>query len=66
MRTLTINIDDDIFDKFLGFLDLLPNNKIKVFRDIPSVDEKEQTELEELLKNPDCHESSGYSKIVEI
>lgn len=30
MHTLQLNIDDSIFDKFMGLLDLLPQDKIEV------------------------------------
>lgn len=66
MKTITLDIDDDIFDKFLVLLDLLPNNKIKIFSEMVFVDDDEQKEIEELLKNPECHEFSGYEKTLEI
>jgi len=45
MRTVTISIDDSIYEKFMGFLELLPKGKIKVTRD------DKQKKLEELQEN---------------
>lgn len=64
MKTITLNIDDDIFDKFLVLLDLLPNNKIRVFDKF--LDDEEQKEIEKILENPECHEFSGYEKILHL
>ncbi|MEK7431822.1 MAG: hypothetical protein AABZ74_01715 [Cyanobacteriota bacterium] len=30
------------------------------------LDDKEQEEIEKLLENPECHEFSGYEKIVDL
>lgn len=30
MKTIRINIDDSIFEKFMGLLDILPKNKISI------------------------------------
>lgn len=33
MHTIQLNIDDSVFDKFMGLLDILPKDKIKVTSD---------------------------------
>jgi len=30
MQTIRLNIDDSIFDKFMGLLEILPKNKISI------------------------------------
>ncbi len=36
MHTLQLKIDDSIFDKFMGLLDILPKEKISVSEDLES------------------------------
>ena len=33
MHTIQLNIDDSIFDKFMGLLDILPKDKVEVTSD---------------------------------
>jgi len=33
MHTLQLKIDDSIFDKFMGFLDILPKEKISILEE---------------------------------
>ena len=70
MKLIELEIDDSIFDKFKGFLELLPEDKIKIreiYDDslIPHVTDAEQKDIENILKNKKCHEVSR-SKIVKI
>jgi len=39
MRTIQLNIDDSIFDKFMGLLEILPKDKIEVAtqKEYPSI-----------------------------
>ncbi len=69
MRTIALKINDDVYEKILAFLELLPKDKIEIFSplgEIPFVDDQEQAELEELLKDPECHEYSGVTDTIEI
>ena len=70
MKMLELEIDESIFDKFKGFLELLPEDKIKITEiyddsHIPYVSDAEQKDIEDILKNEDCHVVS-YSKTIRI
>jgi len=59
MKTIELTIDDSIFDRILNFLELLPKDKIKIrWSDshIPLIDDAEQLEIEDILKNELCHQ----------
>lgn len=54
MHTLQLNIDDSIFDKFMGFLDLLPQDKIEVTNEAeyPSISfEEAKTKVANAVNN---------------
>lgn len=58
MKTITVSIDDSIYEKFLSLVNSLPKEKISLLAEIddshiPFVDDDEQKELEEILKNPE-------------
>ncbi len=70
MKLLELEVDESIFDRFKGFLELLPSDKIKVreiYDDshIPYVTDAEQKDIEDILKNENCHVAS-HSKTVRI
>jgi len=70
MKVLELKIDDSIFDRFKGFLELIPKNKIKVKEiyddsNIPYVTNEEQEDIQKKLMNKQCHIVS-YSKTVKI
>ena len=68
MRTLVLEIDDDIFERVIAFLKILPENKMRVISDrehIPFVSEEEQCDIEELLKDRECFETE-YKVTVEL
>ncbi len=70
MKLLELEVDDSIFDRFKGFLELLPKNKIKVkeiYDDshIPYVTNEEQKDIEQKIMNKNCHVVS-HSKVVKI
>jgi len=46
MRTIQLNISNDVFDKVMSFLEILPKNKIKIVQDNKS--KKPQTPKEPL------------------
>lgn len=49
MRSLVLNVDDNVYENFINFLKILPQNKIKIVEDIPCSKELE-TELKERKK----------------
>lgn len=70
MKLLELEVDDSIFDKFKGFLELLPKNKItvkEIYDDshIPFVTDEEQKDIEHKLMNKNCHIAS-HSKTIKI
>lgn len=68
MKTLVLEIDDDIFERVIAFLKILPENKMRVIsgRDhIPFVSEEEQRDIEELLNDRECFETE-YKVTVEL
>jgi len=68
MKTLVLEIDDDIFERVIAFLKILPENKMRVISDrehIPFVSEEEQRDIEELLKDRECFETE-YKVTVEL
>jgi hypothetical protein len=70
MKVLELKIDDSIFERFKGLLELIPKNKIKVKEiyddsNIPYVTNEEQEDIQKKLMNKQCHIVS-YSKTVKI
>jgi len=70
MKVLELQIDDSIFDRFKGLLELIPKNKIKVkeiYDDshILCVTDEEQEDIQKKLMNKNCHVVS-YSKTIKI
>ena len=67
MKSIVLRVEDSLFDNVLAFLRLLPKEKINVISEpiIPFVDEREQQELEEILKDKECFEIV-YRESVEI
>ncbi|MDQ7044256.1 MAG: hypothetical protein Q9M40_03150 [Sulfurimonas sp.] len=54
MHTLQLKIDDSIFDKFMGLLDILPKEKISVSEDLDNNSisfENAQTKVENAINN---------------
>lgn len=68
MKTIELRISEAIYNKIISFLELLPKELIQIVlkdeekNDIPYVDEKEQKEIEELLKDPECNEYELQNK----
>lgn len=59
MKTLRINIDDSVYDKFITFIKSLPKEKVNVFDEIddshiPFIDIEEQKEIMEIVKDSDA------------
>ncbi|MEA3289360.1 MAG: hypothetical protein U9Q04_04175 [Campylobacterota bacterium] len=48
MQTITLNISDDFISKFMGVLDTLPKNKVKIEKDPMTLElEKRIKEIED-------------------
>jgi hypothetical protein len=70
MKLIELEIDDAIFEKLKGFLEILPKTKVKIkeiFDDshISYVTDEEQKDIELKLKNNSCRVVS-HSKIIKI
>ena len=68
MKVIKLEVDDSIVGKFMGFLELLPKNKIKIrempeYSHIPYVSDEEQKDIEKILENKDCHVVSHTKKL---
>lgn len=48
MKTVTLKIQDDYFDKIISFLEILPKKAVKIER------QKEEKKLKEIEKNIIC------------
>ncbi len=35
MKSLVLDIDDNVYEKFINFLQILPKNRIKIVEEIP-------------------------------
>jgi len=52
MRTLQLQIDDSIFDKFMGLLDILPKEKIFISNDSNSITlEEAKTKVQKAINS---------------
>ncbi|MDF1883579.1 hypothetical protein JHD49_06460 [Sulfurimonas sp. SAG-AH-194-C21] len=52
MHILQLKIDDSIFDKFMGLLDILPKEKISVTKELNSVScEAAQVKVQNAINN---------------
>lgn len=63
MRTLTLKINDDYFDKIVSFLEILPKKAVKI------ENEKQQTNLNDLqrnIKSAMTDIKTGKSKILRV
>ena len=57
VKTILLKIDESIYDKVISFLSIIPSDNIDIIRDYPDIlviDDKEQVEIEGLLKSKDC------------
>lgn len=69
MKTISLRVSDDSYEKIISFLELIPKEKIQIFKtemDIEFVSDEEQEEISKILNDPSCHENSGYEKILQI
>lgn len=69
MKTISLKISDDVYEKIIFFLELIPKEKIEILKnetDIEFVSDEEQEEINNILKDLSCHEFSGYEKTLQI
>ena len=70
MKTIELRITEAIYNKVISFLELLPKDSVQIVlkdddkKDIPYVDDDEQNEIEQILKNPECHEIAFKEKVI--
>lgn len=70
MKTIELKISEAIYNKIISFLELLPKDSVQIVlkeeekSNIPYVDDDEQKEIEEILKNPGCHKIAYKEKII--
>ncbi|MDD2449346.1 MAG: hypothetical protein PHS42_08490 [Sulfurimonas sp.] len=68
MRTLKLNIDDSIFEKFMGLLDILPKEKISISeeRNDNSISfEEAQIKVQNAINNISNNEGLEFNKAFE-
>ena len=70
MKILKLEVDDSVFDRLKGFLEILPKSKIKIkeiYDDshIDFVETEEQENIEKTLSDKNCHIVS-HSKLVKL
>ncbi len=58
MKTITISIDESIYDTLMSFIDTLPKEKINILNKIddnhiPFMSEEEEKEISDILKEED-------------
>ena len=70
-HTLQLKIDDSIFEKFMGFLEILPKNKIEITQenDYPSVTmeqakEKVSRAINNISSNNGVHIDEAFESIL--
>ena len=67
MHTVTIKVDDSIYAKFLGFLELLPKDKAVVIEDEPYYEPNEETKqaIEDLEADRNCERFKSAKEMFE-
>jgi len=67
MKTIVIKIEDTIYERLKAFLETLPKEKIQIVEepDIPFIDDEEQKEIENILKEPSVN-NYGKTKSLDI
>ena len=71
MHTLQLEIDDSIFDKFMGFLEILPKEKISIVKDdntntisFEKAKEKVQRAINDISKNEGIEVNEAFNRIL--
>ena len=69
MHTLQLKIDDSIFDKFMGLLDILPKDKVSVSEESNAISFEEaqikvQNAINEIPNNNGIEISKAFEKVL--
>jgi len=66
MQTIRLNIDDSIFDRFMGLLELLPQDKVKIEKnEYPSISfEKAQTKVKKAVNNLSATSGTPLDEVI--
>ena len=69
MHTLHLQIDDSIFDKFMGLLDILPKDKVSISREKNSISYaqaqlKVKNALNNISKNEGLSIDEAFEKVI--
>jgi len=69
MRRIQVDLDDSVYERVLRFLELLPENMIKItekpdLSHIPDVPEDEAKNIQDILGDPESHEDSRRKNIL--
>jgi len=62
MKTLTLKISDDYFDKVVSFLEILPKKAVKIERD----DKLQKDEIQEHINEAMADIKAGRSNILRV
>lgn len=70
MRTLQLQIDDSIFDKFMGLLDILPKEKIFISNDSNAITLEEaktkvQKAINSINENRGLNIDEAFNKVLD-
>jgi len=67
MKTIIIKTEDAIYERLKAFLEILPKDKIQIVEDpeIPFVDDEEQKEIVNILKEPSVNKY-GKTEILDV
>lgn len=72
MHTLKLNIDDSIFDKFMGLLEILPKGKVSISHESKSnaisfeeAKAKVQNALENISKDEGIELNEAFDKLLD-
>ena len=67
MHTIQLKIDDSIFDKFMGLLDILPKDKLEVTidKDYPSISfEEAERKVQRAVNNLSSNEGISLNQAI--
>ncbi|MCX6051273.1 MAG: hypothetical protein NTZ60_02060 [Campylobacterales bacterium] len=67
MHTIQLKIDDSIFDKFMGLLDILPKDKLEVTvdKDYPSISfEEAKQKVQRAVNNLSSNEGISLNQAI--
>jgi len=68
MHTIKLNIDDSIFDKFMGLLDILPKDKLEITdtKEYPSISfEEAKFKVDKAINNISSNNGVSLNKAID-